>query len=386
MKSTAIVSISVIASCITSNALAAPSLSWERHKIGTTTYEACSIFDVNNDGNLDLVSGGVWYAGPAFEAPIKICDIEYVSEYYDDFSDYPLDVNGDGYLDIVTGGWFGKTLRWRENPKGGGGLWTTHDIGEVGNIERGCFWDMNGDGVVEAVPNLPGNPFVIFELERDAAGKGTGQFKRYDISPVKQGHGLGYGDVDGDGRGDLVSAQGWLQCPADPFGAEWEWHQEFDFAAASVPIQIYDMNQDGKNDLIVGQGHDYGLSWCEQGSLADGKRTWTKHVIETNLSQFHETHLADLDKDGTLDLVTGKRWRAHNDGDPGAHDPVGLYYYSLATPEPKRVTIDFGVAGQCSGTGIYLWTADVDKNGWLDILAPGKEGLFLFLNKGIISE
>lgn len=358
-------------------------VTFDRQKIGDTTYEACSVFDVNNDGNLDLVSGGCWYQGPEFTAKVKICDVDYVSEYYDDFSDYPLDVNGDGFMDIVTGGWFGKTLKWRENPKGKAVEWAIHDIGEIGNIERGCYWDMNGDGVVEAVPNLPGNPFIVFELERDASGKGIGTFKRHDVSSVKQGHGLGYGDINGDGRGDLVSATGWLEAPENLFGAEWAWHQEFDFGGASVPIQVFDMNKDGKNDLIVGQGHDYGLAWYEQTQDANGARQWKKHEIETSYSQFHDTLMADLDNDGAVELITGKRWRAHNGHDPGDNEHVGVYAYSLAPGNLQKTILDFGPAGEHSGTGLYMWAADVDKNGWLDILAPGKEGLFLFLNRGV---
>ena len=82
-----------------------PMLRFERERIGTETYEAASVMDVDKDGKMDIVSGGFWYAGPDFQAKHKIATILYVDEYYDDFSDYPMDVNGDGYLDIVAGGW-----------------------------------------------------------------------------------------------------------------------------------------------------------------------------------------------------------------------------------------------------------------------------------------
>src|SRR5690606_2187171 len=117
----------------------------------------------------------------------KIATILEQSTYYDDFSNYPMDVNGDGYVDIVTGGWFGEKLSWRENPKGQPVEWTTHDIAVVGNVERGCFWDIDGDGHAEAVPNLPNIGVVIFILDRDEAGKGKGTFTRVDIYAEKQG-------------------------------------------------------------------------------------------------------------------------------------------------------------------------------------------------------
>jgi hypothetical protein len=356
-------------------------ITFERQRIGVGTYEAGAICDINNDGVMDIVSGEYWHPGPDFSKSHKIATIMEKSTYYDDFSNYPLDVNGDGYLDIVSGGWFGETMVWRENPKGQPVEWTTHDIAKVGNVERGCFWDIDGDGHVEAVPNLPNNGVVIFILERDAAGKGTGNFRRVDVYSEKQGHGLGFGDVNGDGRGDLVLTGGWLEAPEKPFEEAWTFHAELDLGDASIPIFIRDVNKDGKSDLIVGQGHDYGLSWIEQG-MVDGKRTWTKHEIEPKRSQFHEMALADLDNDGTLELITGKRYHAHNGGDPGAAEPVGLYYYPLTGTDLKRHVIDYGPAEKASGTGIYLWVEDIDGDGRKDILAPGKEGVYLFKNKG----
>lgn len=367
-------------------ALAAPPVSgadlhFDKQRIGTGTYEAGAIFDVNNDGVLDVVSGEFWHPGPTYATSHKIGTILEQATYFDDFSSYPLDVNGDGYLDIVTGGWFGEMMQWRENPQGKPVEWPVHDIAMVGNVERGCFWDLDGDGNVEAVPNLPNDGVVTFVLERDAAGKGTGVWKRVDLYTEKQGHGLGFGDINGDGRGDLILRSGWLEAPEKPFEGTWEFHAELDLGDASVPILVYDVNGDGKNDLIVGQGHDYGLAWYEQGEVA-GSRSWTKHDIETKRSQFHDMDLADLDNDGTPELITGKRYHAHNGNDPGAEEPVGLYYYTIAGATLERHDIDYGPAETASGTGIYFWVADIDGNGWKDILAPGKEGIYLFKNQG----
>jgi hypothetical protein len=357
-------------------------LKFEKIRIGTVTYEAAAVFDVNNDGVLDIVSGEYWFEGPDFKKQHKMCDVTPVDDYYDDFSDYPMDVNGDGYLDIITGGWWGETLRWRENPKGQPVEWTVHDIDKTGSIERACFWDIDRDGHVEVVPNCPGKPFMVFKLNRDAQGKGAGSFNKFVVSDLAQGHGLGFGDISGSGRGDLITAGGWLEAPADPYSGKWEWHPEFNLGGASVPILVYDVNGDGLNDLIVGQGHDYGLAWHEQKKDVEGKRTWIKHDIDPDRSQYHDMQLVDIDNDGQVELITGKRYRAHQEHDPGSLDPLGVYYFKINGGKFERHTIDYGPAGQASGAGIYFWVEDIDGNGWKDILAPGKDGLFLFKNLG----
>ena len=237
-------------------------LKFEKIKIGNVTYEAAAAFDVNDDGIIDIVCGEYWFEGPDFKKQHKICDVRPVDDYYDDFADFPMDVNGDGHLDIVTGAWFDKTLRWRENPKGRPVEWTVHDIAETGNIERPCFHDIDRDGHIEVIPNCPAMPVTIFKLRRDAEGRGTGAFEQHVISEGGQGHGIGFGDINGDGRDDIVLNGGWLEAPPEPLSGKWTMHAEFDLGGpASCPILVHDVNGDGLNDIIVGMGHAYGLAW-----------------------------------------------------------------------------------------------------------------------------
>ena len=360
-------------------------LRFRKRLIADERYEAAALIDVNNDGVLDIVSGAHWYEGPDFRTVHRIGDVQAEGEYFDDFANIPLDVDGDGYMDYVTGGWWGGALRWRRNPGPDGGDWPLIDIGTCGNIERPCAWDIDGDGRLEIVPNCPGSSLSIFKLNTDGEGRGNGDFRSIVVRDEPQGHGLGCGDIAGNGRMDIVLNSGWLEAPESPYVDEWPWHPEFDlFRSSSTPILVVDVNGDGLNDLIVGGGHEYGLDWWEQ-RQDGGVRTWVKHPIDPFNSQYHDLQWIDIDGDGECELLTGTRYRAHCGNDPGSRDDVGIYYFKWTGEGFAKQVIDFGPAREGTGLGIYFATADLTGNGLPDIVAPGKDGLYVFYNEGMIS-
>lgn len=357
-------------------------LKFTKRLIADERYEAAGVFDVNNDGVPDIVSGAYWYQGPDFARQHRIGDVRAEGEYYDDFSVIPLDVNGDGHLDFVTGGWWGDTLRWRENPGLRGGDWPEHVIAECGNVETTRAWDIDRDGQLEVVPNTPNGPLVVYKLVMDAAGRGAGRFSAHTLWDRPQGHGLGFGDINGDKRGDFVLAQGWLEAPEDPCRGEWVWHPEFNLGSASIPILVVDVNGDGLSDLVVGQAHNYGLDWWEQVRTPDGGRAWRRHPIDPYHAQYHDLQWVDLDGDGACELVTGKRYRAHCGRDPGEWDDVGIYYFRWNGESFSKQVVDYGPIRVGTGCGIQFAVADLRGTGRLDIVAPGKDGLYAFFNEG----
>ncbi len=356
-------------------------IEWEKTKLDDGAFESAGVFDVDNDGIPDIVCGGYWYKGPDWKRH-KICNVAAYGEYYDDFSTIPLDVNGDGYLDFITGGWWGQTLVWRENPKGQPVQWKTHIIDKCGSIETTRAWDVDGDGKLEIVPNTPGKPLVFYKLIRDKESEGTGQFRKFQVWEGPSGHGLGFGDITGSGRGAFVVRNGWLEAPDDPIDDPWIFHPEFELGSASVPIIVADINGDGLTELIVGQAHGYGLDYYQQRFTEGGKRSWIRHPIDPYFSQYHEMHYVDIDGDGQFELITGNRYRAHCGREPGETDVVGLYCFKWNGESFTKQVIDHGKVPNASGTGIFLSIADIDGDGKLDIVAPGKEGLYLFRNLG----
>jgi hypothetical protein len=338
-------------------------------QVAAESYESVAVFDVNNDKIPDLVSGAFWYEGPAYFTRHYIGPVKQFGEYWDDFSTIPFDVNGDGRMDYITGGWFGKTLIWKENP-GNEQEWKEHIIASPGNIETTRSWDIDGDGVPEIIPNTPNDPLVVYRHN-----KASGTFEAHKILDRKSGHGLGFGDINGDGRTDLVIPEGWLEAPAAPFAGTWTFHSEFSLGTASVPVIVTDVNKDGLTDLIAGQGHDYGLDWYEQKKdTKTNKRSWIKHAIDPYNSQYHTMVWTDIDGDGTAELVTGKRYRAHNDHDPGSADPCGIYYFKWNGEAFTKQVISYGT----KGAGLYFDIYDLTGSGRKDIVVAGKDGLFIF--------
>jgi hypothetical protein len=355
-------------------------LNFRKQVIASESFETVGVIDVNNDKHPDLVSGALWYEGPVFLTRHYITTPTRFDEYQNDYSTIPLDVDGDGWTDFITAGWQDEQIYWRKNPEARDREWKTITIGKTGNVETIRGWDIDSDGIIEIVPNNPNNSLKVFRLITDAQGRGTGKFKEYTIHP-SHGHGLGFGDINGDGRGDFIIHNGWIEAPKKPFEEKWTFHREFDLQKASIPILVVDLNKDGTNDLIVGQGHDYGLDWLEQRIDKSGVRSWYKHSIDASASQYHTMEWADLDNDNNPELITGKRYRAHGDNDPGATDPIGLYYFIWNGKSFVKNTIRYGPLGEGKGTGNFFIVTDLDGNGRKDIVVAGKDGLAVFFNE-----
>lgn len=346
---------------------------FEKNMIHSGAGETAAVTDVNGDGTLDIICGENWFAGPKWTRH-QFRKLGYANSYIDAFSDLVLDVNGDGRPDVVTNTWFGRKISWYENPGKGEAMWKEHPIDSGAPSEFSFLVDLNNDGKAhDVLPQFGGKESELAWYEHKGAG-----FVKHQVHPQGFGHGIGAGDVNGDGRTDVLTPKGWWEAPADPDG-EWTHHE--DFVKFEFPhlgfMHVLDVNADGRNDVLTSFAHGYGILWLEQ---TGGE--WNKHVIDESWSQPHAITLADLNGDGQVELVTGKRFHAHNGKDPGGREPLGVFWYDFVSEAGGKVTwkrhvMDYGTR---TGGGMQIPVADIDGDGDLDIITPGKGGLFLFEN------
>jgi hypothetical protein len=352
-----------------------PEVNFEKTLVDPGAAEPAAFADINRDGKLDIVAGEFWYQAPAWTAH-RFREIPFVNNYVDDFSDLVADYDGDGALDVVSVGWFSKNVSFWKNPGRGQGTWAKTDIETRFNVEFAFLIDADSDGkVLEILPQFGGknSPVAWYEYK-------GGAWKAHVISPEGHGHGIGAGDINGDKRIDILTPKGWFEAPADPRAGQWVFHPEFELADTGF-MHVMDVNGDGKPDVVTTLAHNYGIFWLENA----GAGKWVKRMIDDSWSQAHALVLADLNADGRLDLLTGKRYMAHNGKDPGEREPLGVYWYENSkddkgAPVFVRHIIDYSTR---AGGGMQISVADYDGDKRLDFVAGGKGGLFLFRNLGV---
>jgi hypothetical protein len=350
--------------------------------------EGHAVLDINNDGILDIACGPNWYEGPTWKKHEGFRSDNIVCEY-------PVDVNKDGYMDIVSGGWLEKGVYWYRNPGPAGGKWDTVKISEETNTEGIIVRDIDGDGDLDILVNhwayFKNQGVTWFEL------MDKGGYKIHRIGERGDSHGCGVGDINGDGRNDIVTSAGWYEAPEHPSIDPWKFHAEYQLPVypeleAGIEMIVTDVDRDGKNDIIYGNGHGYGLFWLRQ----NGDGTWTRKVIEDSFGQFHTLVLADINQDGVLELVTGKRLRGHDDADASTFDPLFMFWYKINGGEFKRHVLSFNnvpwykgmeyksiVPNFAIGGGMNITVRDMNGDGLVDVVCSGKSGLYLFLNRGL---
>ncbi len=373
--------------------------------------EGAAAADVNRDGKMDVFAGNFWYEAPDWKPhairPAK--EFEPATGYSNCFLTFAEDVDRDGWTDQLVIGFPGDKSLWYRNPGRSGSEWTEHLVAESACNESPIYADLNGDRRPELITPYKESRMAYYQpgkkpLERfeqfligSENGPGTKKFS----------HGLGVGDIDGDGAPDILCSEGFYRNPgyeARPrrnlfsrlFGADpkpgrkikpgaWEFVPAA-LGPACAQMYTHDFDRDGDMDVISSSAHAVGVWWYEQRpGKKSGHPEFVQHTIDDTFSQTHSLMPADINGDGQVDFVTGKRWWAHGPkGDVNPNDPAVLYWFEFRTTRrrgkdvPARVEWKRHLIDSDSGVGTQFSVAHMNRDRRPDLVISNKKGVFVF--------
>jgi hypothetical protein len=382
--------------------------------------EGIAAGDLNRDGVQDVVAGPFYYLGPDYSVAREIYSsattdpsTKNEGSYTDSMLNYVYDFNGDGWPDVLQVSLNAAYLYI--NPRGEMRHWDSFKVIPGLSGETTQLTDIDGDGRPELIMSQGHGANVQICYAKPDWSDAT---KPWAIHPIsEQGewgpHGMGVGDVNGDGRPDVVTARGWWEQPLAGTDRLWKFHAVPEFGggagtgmerpfAGGADMFVYDVNGDGLPDVVTSlAAHAWGLAWFEQQRDRQGAISWKRHLVMGNpssphdnpreweetdksvaFSELHALALADMDGDGLKDIVTGKRWWSHGDnyGSPDAQTPPVLYWFKLVRKPGGQVEFVPHLFNNNSGVGTQIVAIDMNGDGKPDILTSARKGAFIFFN------
>ena len=347
--------------------------------------EGVAVGDVNRDGVMDILTGSFWFEGPkwtrhALDTPRIFEVIEGKLEtieasYSNSMLNHAMDVNQDGWVDFIRIDFPGTAAYWYENPRGALGYWKRHTIfHSVGN-ESPRFVDIDGDGRTDL---LCGDALTYQMIWlKSPVVQDSSQWEKFIIAgdsvpgTKRFAHGLGYFDINGDGKRDVVIPEGWWEGPDDPRQSGWRFHGA-NLGEPCAQMEPFDVDGDGDVDVITSSAHKRGIWWQEQLSPEE----WKEHLITGEYSQTHALVYTDIDGNGRPDWLTGKRYLASRGSGDGAHEPAVLLWIEHKSGSEQPWTIKH--IDDDSGVGLHIVVEDINGDGLPDILTANKKGVFYF--------
>ena len=370
--------------------------------------EGASIADINADGNPDIVAGPLWWKGPSFTGRQAYAEVKYfpitgpgLEGYATNFFTFPDNIDGDQWLDILLIGIPGTDSQWIQNPGKINALLTDSvswppSRKALKNVchESPVLVDVIGDEKKELLAFSEGKLVLGIPNGNEQEAWKSLSISSYNMERFSVfSHGLGTGDINGDGLTDVLEKSGWWQQPENwDMVSPWTYRPyAFSQEIGGAQMFAFDVDGDGDNDVVSAlNGHGYGLSWYEQQGKKEGI-TFKEHKVMTDstagneygvcFSQLHAMESADIDGDGIPDIVTGKCYYAHNGRDPGAEEPAVLYWFkTVRNADGSTDLVPYQIDND-SGVGRQIAVGDLNNDNKIDIVTANKKGVFAFIQE-----
>lgn len=361
---------------------------WTKHLL-TTQYSSNNLdaADLDHDGDFDLVSC-------EHKGPRQLLEI-FENDGQGDFTMHVIDrgkemhlgarlddLDGDGDMEIYGVPWdnWQNLHLWRNDairqpvmPKWEH-LSTYHDLNtielpSVGWQSSAVVFDIDKDGADDIVIAGWGSTSMVWLRQAED----TRHWNRYLIdnrgSHIEAGG--TYHDIDGDGDLDLVQGGSWAtnevwwwENPYPDFKQDEPWERHFikNYGAKQHHDQIFgDFDGDGTDELVFWNQRGQNLYITDIPKNPNRMRNWELHEVWSWPKAFKYEGLckADVDLDGTVDLIGGGYWFKHQDGFHFTANMIDDYGQSRSAAgdliEGGRPEIVLGSGDGIDALNLYEW-------------------------------